>query len=518
MSASREKKQRQSTGPDSKALRAQQEQAARRRTTIIYSAIAAVISVLVIALLVWRSGFFQARASAATLGDETLTAAELSFYYYNARSYYAGYGIIDTSKADEDQFYNESEGKTYRDYFLEEALKTAQQSKALAEQAKADGHTEDEVKDQVDAFVASLKAQAASNGIGYGAYLKARFGPYMSAGVMEKLYTRLQMAGLAANDKYEALFDSYQQSDLDAYYEENKDSLDTVEFSCLYFAIPTVNEKDEEGNELAEDELNKRKEEAKANAKKDAEDALKAVEGGATFQSQIDKYELAPSSNYNNVDHVKVVGTSSINSAYREKLLALDKDACELVETDSGFYVISFHDRYLVDESTRDVRHILAMAESTTGEDNKLVAPTDEAWAAAKAKMDEIQAAWDESGKTEDDFAKLANEKSDDGGSNTKGGLYERNPKDKFVPEFDEWVFDAARKSGDVGMVQHSAEEGATSGYYGYHLIYFVGENEPVWMGTAREALATKARDTWMEEMGNGVTAALTDGAGYLGK
>ena len=109
MSASREKKQRQSAGPDSKALRAQQEQAARRRTTIIYSAIAAVIAVLVIALLVWRSGFFQARASAATLGDETLTAAELSFYYYDARSYYAGYGIIDTSKADEDQFYNESE-------------------------------------------------------------------------------------------------------------------------------------------------------------------------------------------------------------------------------------------------------------------------------------------------------------------------------------------------------------------------------------------------------------------------
>ena len=57
MSASREKKQRQSVGPDQKALKAQQEQAARRRTTIIYSVIAAVIAVLVIALLVWRSGF-----------------------------------------------------------------------------------------------------------------------------------------------------------------------------------------------------------------------------------------------------------------------------------------------------------------------------------------------------------------------------------------------------------------------------------------------------------------------------
>lgn len=515
MSASREKKQRQSAGPDSKALKAQQEQAARRRTTIIYSVIAAVIAVMVIALLVWRSGFFQARASAATLGDETLSTAELSFYYYDARSYYAAYGILDSSKSDDEQYYNESENKTYRDYFMEEALKSAQQSKALAEQAVKDGHTEDEVKDTVKAYVDSVKAQAASSGISYGAYLKAQFGPYMTAGTFEKLYTRLQMASLAANDKYDALFDGYTQDELDAYYKDNADSLDTIEYSYLYFAIPTVNEKDEQGNDLAEDELNKRKEEAQANAKKDAEDALKAVEDGSTFQSQADKYELTTSSY---ADHAKVVGTSTIDSAYSEQLLKLGQDECELVETDKGYYVISFHSRYLADEVTRDVRHILAMAESTTGEDNKLVPPTDEAWAAAKAKMDEIQKAWDESGKTEDDFAKLANEKSDDGGSNTNGGLYERNPKGQFVPEFDEWVFDSARKSGDVGMVQHSAEEGATSGYYGYHLIYYVGENEPVWMGSARKALATQAQQTWIEELAEGYPTALTGGADYLGK
>ena len=105
MSASREKKQRQSAGPDQKTVKVQQEQAARRRTTIVYSVIAAVIAVLVAALLVWRSGFFQARASAATVGDETLTAAELSFYYYNARQSTAMYGSyvgFDTTKSDDE--------------------------------------------------------------------------------------------------------------------------------------------------------------------------------------------------------------------------------------------------------------------------------------------------------------------------------------------------------------------------------------------------------------------------------
>lgn len=521
MSASREKKQRQNTGPSERSAKLQQEQAAQKRQIIIYSVIGGVVAVLVAALLIWNSGFFQARATALTLGNEQLTTAELSYYYYDARYYYASMGAylgFDTTKGDDEQFFSEEDNQTYRDYFMETALKSAQRDLALAEQAVKDGHTEDEIRDSLDATIASFKSQASSGGYSYGAYLRAVYGPYMTPEVFEKMTARSLMAQLAKSEKGNALYESYQQSDLDAYYEENADALDTIEYSHLYFAIPTVNDKDADGNVLPDEELNKLKQDAKDGAKKDAEDALEAVKGGSSFQSQIDKYELSPSSNYNNVDHAKVVGTTSISSAYKDQLLKLDKDAVELVESDSGFYVISFHDRYLVDEATRDVRHILAMAESTTGEDNKLVAPTDEAWAAAKAKMNEIQAAWDESGKTEDDFAKLANEKSDDGGSNTKGGLYERNPKDKFVPEFDEWVFDAARKSGDVGMVQHSAEEGATSGYYGYHLIYYVGENEAVWMGSAREALAEKALETWNEEMGNGVAAALTSGADYLGK
>lgn len=517
MSASREKKQRQNAGPDQKAVKLQQEQAARRRTTIIYSVIAAVIAVLVAALLIWRSGFFQARTTAATVGGDTLTAAELSYYYYGARQYTAqmasyGMGTFDTSKADDEQFYNESENQTYRDYFMDEALTNAQQQKALAEESLKAGHTEAEVKENVDIYVDNLKSQAASSGYSYSAYLRAMYGPYMNSSVLENLYTRYQLASLAANDKYEELYDGFTQDELDAYYKDNADSLDTIEYSHLYFPVATVSEKDADGNDLSEEEISKLKEEAQADAKKKAEDAQESIDNGSTFQSQIDKYELTTAG-----DHVSVVGTSSVNSSYRDQLLALDKDKVELIESENGYYVVSFHDRYLSDESTRDVRHILARAESTTDDDNKLVAPTDEAWAAAKAKMDEIQAAWDASGKTEDDFANLANEKSDDG-DGTTGGLYERNTEGYFVAEFNDWVFDSSRKPGDVGMVQHSAEEGATSGYYGYHLIYYVGENEPVWMGTARNALASEAQQTWMDEVSANYPTALTAGADYLGK
>ena len=146
MSASREKKQRQSAGPDQKALKAQQEQAERKRKTIIYSVVTAVAVVLVAALLIWRSGFFQARTSAATVGSETLSTAQLSYYYYSVRSTFANYGILDTSKRDDEQVYDAENNVTYHDYFLETALHNAQTIYSLADEAAKSGHTEDDIK------------------------------------------------------------------------------------------------------------------------------------------------------------------------------------------------------------------------------------------------------------------------------------------------------------------------------------------------------------------------------------
>ena len=517
MSASREKKQRQNAGPDQKALKAQQEQAARRKKTIVYSVVGAVAAVLVIALLVWRTGFFQARVSAASVGDETLSTAQLSYYYNGARnsfienySYYLSMIGFDTSTPDDEQVY--ADGQTYRDFFMEQALSNARFSFSLEREAINAGHTEDEIKDDLAAAIDSLKSSAATYGYSYSAYLRALYGPYMSAGVFERELTRSLMANLLSSEMYTELYNSYVQSDLDAYYQKNADSLDTIEYSYLYFSAPSVDTKDEDGNELPEDEAQKLKDDAKAEAKEKAEEALKAVKGGASFEAQADKYELSAA---NHGDHAKAVGTSKVGSAYREQLLKLGKGEYDLVEVDGGYYVISFHDRYLADEPTRDVRHILVRAETTTDSSGNIAAPTDDAWAAAKAKMDEIQAAWDASGKTEDDFAKLANEKSDDAGSNTNGGLYERTYDGTFVPEFNDWVFGSDHQSGDVGMVQHNEAGGS---YYGYHLIYYVGENEPVWMDTTRSTMANEAESEWADGIFANYPTAELGGANNLGK
>ena len=79
-------------------------------------------------------------------------------------------------------------------------------------------------------------------------------------------------------------------------------------------------------------------------------------------------------------------------------------------------------------------------------------------------------------------------------------------------------MFDASRQPGDVGIVQHAKEEDATSGYYGYHLLYYVGENEPVWMGSARDALADAAHDQWSEGLRESYPITQGSGVNYLGK
>ena len=85
MSASREKKQRQGDGLSEKQRREAEEAQKARSKKILYTVIGIVCAVLVIALLVWNSNFFQRRTVAATVGDKQYTVGDVAFYYNNAK-------------------------------------------------------------------------------------------------------------------------------------------------------------------------------------------------------------------------------------------------------------------------------------------------------------------------------------------------------------------------------------------------------------------------------------------------
>ena len=141
------------------------------------------------------------------------------------------------------------------------------------------------------------------------------------------------------------------------------------------------------------------------------------------------------------------------------------------------------------------MRHILVKAEAA--EDGTY---TDEAKAAALAKAEDILAQWQAGEATEDSFAALANELSEDQGSNTNGGLYEEIYKGEMVTEFNDFCF-GDRQPGDVEIVY-----GESGSYAGYHVVYFVGEGEQYSDVIARNSLLNTYMTEWLE----GLTADLT--------
>ena len=123
-----------------------------------------------------------------------------------------------------------------------------------------------------------------------------------------------------------------------------------------------------------------------------------------------------------------------------------------------------------------NVRHILVYPEGADGTNLATQEFSDEAWAASEKKAQEILDQFLAGDKTEESFAALANEYSEDPGSNTNGGLYENVSEGEMVAAFNDWCFDAARQVGDTGIVKTN---------YGYHVMYFSG-SQTTWQQYAR--------------------------------
>lgn len=146
-----------------------------------------------------------------------------------------------------------------------------------------------------------------------------------------------------------------------------------------------------------------------------------------------------------------------------------------MIETSDTYYIYIMTREPSRDESTTvNVRHILFMNQ----EDNM---------AAAEDALEE----WKNGEATEESFAELANQYSEDGGSNTNGGLYEGVYQGQMVPTFNDWCFDESRKPGDTGLVESD---------YGVHVMYFSGQADPTWKKNIESMLAQQSYTDWYSE------------------
>jgi parvulin-like peptidyl-prolyl isomerase len=149
--------------------------------------------------------------------------------------------------------------------------------------------------------------------------------------------------------------------------------------------------------------------------------------------------------------------------------------------------------------NTVSVRHILIKAEDADGDGEYSDSEMEAAYDAVK----EIEAQWQAGEATEESFAALAEEKSQDEGSAANGGLYENIYKGQMVEEFDEFCF-AGHKKGDTAVVK-----GSSSSYSGYHLIYFVSADGELYSRVvAEDQLRSEAYNTAIDQLTSGLEAA----------
>ena len=486
MSASRERRKRQEFfaggGTDPKAAREAERKAKERKSNILYGVLGTVFVLVTAFLVIYNSGILQRNVTAVTLDGVEYSAADYSYYYhliYNNYAQYGSYlGMMVTSEQIQEQTLDEMK-------FVQAALAQVEE-----EGFALDEEDEEAIQAQIDAF----KTEASAVGQSYSAHIKQVYGNLVTKSVFEKNLRRGMTANLFAQAYQDSL--TYSESDIQAEYDANPNDYDMVDYAYVRIDTTPEEETDEEGNviEATEDEILAAWEAGQAQAQE-----LKAAwENGEDVEAMVEDVE--------NATYLSSEGALHSTTSYIEWCFDANREDGEIGILEDGdnncIYVIQFKDRYRDETKSVNVRHILV----TEANLDEGVEATQEN---LEAKAQEILDTWD---GTEDGFAALANEYSQDTGSNTNGGLYEDVLPGQMVTNFNDWCFDESRQAGDTGIVYNAGT------YTGAHIMYYVGQGDLiVWQETVRDALTSEAFSAWQEEMiGTIESAELQDGASYV--
>ena len=517
-----ERKKRIDSAAKKKAKKNPKAAKAKRVAAKVIGIVLAVAIVLGAAYAVLNFfGVPQKVLTAATIGDEKVSVAKYNFYYMDLymsvqqtssqydSQYGDGYGAMytgyDSSLTPMEQEYPEElegyEGEgnpTWADYFRINTLNSLQSYLAYADMAREAGLTltEDE-QAEIDEQIKSLRSTAESNDYSLNRWLTRLYGKGVNEDLLREVLEERYLASNYAQQKSEELTDAVTDDEINAEYTEN--IADYAELSVSLFTVSADTSSISE--DATEEEQEAARTEAMAEAKSEADRYAAQVTDAATLLEQAQAYNsTATESGVTQTD----VTASSLESSYgtnvRDWVLADGRAVGDVgvVESDNGYTVIYMAELPHQDTTKPvDVRHILIQFETETDDEGNTVELTDEQKATYYTQAEEIYQQFQEN-PTEENFATLANETSDDPGSNKNGGLYEDVQPGEMAEAFDNWIFDPARKPGDSGIVETEI---------GYHIMYYVGnDNEEVWKSTVRTALANEALTAFDDEIVNGET------------
>lgn len=466
-------------------------------------------------------------------------------YGYNMYSF-------DYTKSPEEQNspYQDDDGNTitWSEQLKKNTIDYMQEFYTLYDNAVAEGYkVTDEEKADIDEQIENLRKTAsgadstAENAIhmSLNAYLKVSYGSGITESFMRSFMEKEQIVQHFAEEKEQSFEDKYTDEEVDKMYAEDKSAYDVVDLRWYAFEPETLTANEGESEEA----LKKRQDAENKKAATDAEALLAKVTDEASFTKEAEVYidagetetaepaaeaEAAPAA-----DEAKETADAAEETAdaAEEAADAAEEPAAEAEEAhdhdaDTKHYATTkstltssisedaatwafdaarkagdkkvftnangaayavYVAKAAYPQPTVDVRHILFMTvDSETREPL-----SDEEVAEKKAKAEEVLAQWKAlDDKTEEAFGDLANENSEDTGSNTNGGLYENVTPGMMVDSFDKWIFDKSRKVGDVEMVESE---------FGYHIMYYVGNPSYAYRNSIRTENTQNDYSSWLE-------------------
>lgn len=488
-------------------------------------------AVIVLGVVAFSLNYYGALQRVIKIGgvgsDQSVSIAEYEYYYmraYNQVRYQAQYyqyyyqtSNYDLSLTPEEQTQTtkDADGNeiTWAEKLHEDTLEIIQLHKAYynealkmglkltkADEAFIDKQIED-LRDEAKSAGSNSSSSNSENKVTYSlnAYLRKVYGGSINERFLRKQLKIQVLAQKYLTERTNEIAKDYDQKDIDAEYKKDTTAYDFATFRAYTFKTTELTKEDKE----TDDALKARQAKANAEVKKNANDFYNAVTNDATFTAKAK--ELNKDTADYNVDKETKYSMlkSTAQSTFSENAAKWLFDSSTKVgskklfsDEENGKYIVVLALSKPHQEQTVTARHILFQTkDQNSGNDL-----SEEEIAKKKTQAEDVLKKFNEGDKTEDSFAALANEYNEDTGSSSNGGLYEHIYPGQMVTEFNDWVFDANRKAGDVELVETD---------FGYHIIYFVAKDGKDYYDSAiRSSKANKDIET--------ETKALQEGKDYV--
>ena len=445
------------------------------------------------------------------VNDHELTNVMLNYYYVDAiHEYVNQYGNylqwfgIDPNKPLDDQVYEKESGKTWADYFLDNATNSAKITYALYDAAAKVNHSLTKVEsDALVQLLDNIESFAKANGFqSADDYLISVYGNNASFESYVDYYEILLTASSYYSAYAQRLYDSYTEEALRQFEGDETYKYNSYSYANVYLERKNFDSDDaltQAAQSLAIADNNSVE---KLNAAVETMEKTQNPDKTTFTTASIAKDQLYSKINSEMQEWVRDSQRKDGDITFLKRVTKATDASGKEVETLTGYYIVLFQGVNDNQYPLANVRHILAKFEGgTTNVTTGQKVYTDAEKKKEKEEAEKIYTEWLNGAKTEESFAELAKKYTDDGNGDV-GGLYENVFPGQMVTTFNDWCF-GDRKSGDHGIVETE---------FGYHIMYYSGDSKTTYRDYMVKGEKQSADvEAWMKALTEVTTLQIID-------